>query len=104
MTSWSLGLIIWLYSTASYPIPRIIHLRPFIITQGLAEVDNVAIFHTFTDTIENYLPEDTLYIGRGPVRAEYNMMCSEGKLFSIVSKKVGIWPLSLVRVSPLSLL
>ena len=49
---------------------------------------NVALFHTFEDTIENYLPEDTLYIGRGPARAEYNIMCSEGKLFFIVSKKV----------------
>ena len=48
----------------------------------------MALFHTFEDTIENYLPEDTLYIGRGPARAEYNIMCSEGKLFFIVSKKV----------------
>ena len=32
--------IIWLYSTASYPIPGIIHPRPFIITRGGAEGNN----------------------------------------------------------------
>ena len=30
----------WLYSTASYAIPGIIHPRPFIITRGEAEGDN----------------------------------------------------------------